>query len=276
MTGTRPHPTSLRFGCCGSMIAPVADPVGAEIAERLASLGFDYLELSLRDLAALPEAARAALAGRLRRAGIACEACNNFFPPEIRLTGSAADLAAALRYAEQALAAAAQLGATIVVFGSSGARNVPAGFPSAEAWVQLRTLLLGLGPIAARHGITLAIEPLNRGESNIINSVAEGWRLMREVGHPQVRLLADAYHLRQENERPAILTEAARDLVHVHVAQGAGRLFPTGDDAALRDFFDHLRAAGYGGRCSVEALTQDFAADARRALATCRSLAAPR
>ena len=264
---------TLRLGCCGSMISAATDPVGAAVADQLAAWGFDYLELSLRDLVALPGSAQAELAGRLRRAGIACEACNNFFPPEIRLTGPAADPAAAGRYAEQALAAAARLGASVVVFGSSGARNVPPGFPLEEAWDQLRSLLVALGGIAARHGITIALEHLNCGESNILNTVAEGWRMVQEVGHPRVRLLVDSYHLQEENENPAVLARVAGDLAHVHVAQGAARIFPVGDDAALRDFFTQLRATGYTGRCSIEAFTRDLPADAPRALRICRELA---
>ena len=274
MTLSKTNPSRMRFGCCGSMISPAVDAVGGEIAGPLATLGFDYLELSLRDLVVLPGAALAGLEARLHRAGIACEACNNFFPPEIRLTGPAADLPAALRYAERALATAARLGAAIVVFGSSGARNVPTGFPPDAAWTQLRTLLLSLGPVAGRHNLTLAIEHLNRGESNIINTVAEGGRMVREVAHPRVRLLVDAYHLRSENQDPSVLAGVASDIVHVHVAQGAERVFPTGDDAGLRDFFAHLVAAGYAGRCSIEALTNDFSADAPRALRASRGLAA--
>lgn len=269
-----PTPTSnhLRLGCCGSMIAPAADPVGGEIAEQLAALGYDYIELSLRDLVALPGPALAALGTRLRRAGLACEACNNFFPPEIRLTGPAADLAAALRYADQAFATAARLGAAVVVFGSFGARNVPAGVPPGEAWGQLRTLLRALGPLADRHGVTIAIEHLHRGESNILNTVQESWRMAREVAHARVGLLIDAYHLRMENEDPAILDEVAPAIAHVHVAEARERVFPSGRDELLAGFFSRLRGTGYAGRCSVEAYTGDFPADAARALRVCRDL----
>src|SRR5688572_18926691 len=100
----------MRFGCCGSMISPASDPVGVEIVEVLAALGFDYIELSMRDLVALPEPDLADLIVRMRRVGLSCEACNNFFPPEIRLTGPAANLPLALQYAETALALAARLG----------------------------------------------------------------------------------------------------------------------------------------------------------------------
>jgi D-psicose/D-tagatose/L-ribulose 3-epimerase len=254
------------------MISPATDPVGIEIVEELAALGFDYIELSMRDLVALPEPALARLLARLHRAGIACEACNNFFPPEIRLTGPAADLPSALRYAQTALAIAARLGVSVIVFGSSAARNVPAGFSPAAAWIQLRMLLIALGPLAGQHGITIAIEHLNRGESNILNTVAEGWRMAGEVAHPRIRLLVDTYHLRQENEAPAILAEVAPAIAHVHLAQDADRVFPLRLDAALADFFARLRAGGYTQRCSIEAFTRDFSSDASRALRICGEL----
>ena len=255
------------------MVSP-ADPLGADIVEPLAALGYDYIELSLRDLAALTEPALADLARRLERAGLPCEACNNFFPPEIRLTGPTADLAVAVGYARAALARAARLGVKIVVFGSSGARNVPAGFPLDAAWAQLRVLLVALGPIAEAHGITIVIEHLNRGESNILNSIAEGWRMAQEVAHPRIRVLADAYHVRQEHEDPAILAMVTPPVAHVHVAQRAERVFPAGDDAELAAFFRQLRAADYSQRVSIEGYSKDFTADAARALLVCRELAA--
>lgn len=266
-------PPRLRFGCCGSMIAPATDPVGIAIVEDLAAFGYDYIELSLRDLAALPDSAFSSHIERLRRSGLACEVCNNFFPPEIRLTGPDADLSAARRYAEHALATAARVGASVVIFGSSGARNIPAGFPHDAAWAQLRTLLTTLAPLADDHGITLAIEHLNRTESNILNTAAEGWRMAQEVAHPRVRLLIDAYHLLLENELLSLLAQVAPGIAHVHVAQGTNRVFPAGSDAALTAFFSALRATGYTQRCSVEAYPCDFSTDAPRALAACRTLA---
>ncbi len=265
-------PSRPRFGCCGSMIAPTTDPIGLAIVEDLAAFGYDYIELSLRDLAVLPEPALATVISRLSRSGLACEVCNNFFPPEIRLTGPAADLPSALRYAEHALATAARVGASVVIFGSSGARNVPAGFPLDEAWSQLRTLLTALAPIAARHRITIALEHLNRGESNILNTVAETWRLAQEIDHPRIRLLIDAHHLLVENEPLAILAKVAPAITHVHVAQGTDRIFPNSHDAALVAFFTALRSTGYTQRCSVEAYPREFLSDAPRALATCRTL----
>jgi D-psicose/D-tagatose/L-ribulose 3-epimerase len=270
---TKRQASPMRFGCCGSMISPTTDPVGIEVVELLAQIGFDYIELSLADLAALPGTAFAVLRRRIERSGIRCEACNNFFPPRVRLTGNDARLPAALEYATATMDRAFSLGARIVVFGSSAAKNVPSGFPIGAAWRQIVELLQHLGPLAAPRDITIAIEPLNQTESNIVNRAAEGLRLVREVNHPNIQLLVDYYHLSMEQESPEIILEAGPAVRHLHFAQVVGRAFPREQDENSTRFFDCLRRIHYDGRCSVEAYTRDFAADAPRALQTLKALA---
>ena len=66
------------------------------------------------------------------------------------------------------------IGAKVVVFGSGKARLVPDDFARADAEAQLVDFLQLVAEETAEHDLTLAIEPLNRRESNILNSVAEG------------------------------------------------------------------------------------------------------
>jgi hypothetical protein len=79
------------------MIAPARDSIGVEIVETAAEIGFDYIELSLRDVTELSAPAYARLRARMARVGLPCEACNNFFPARLRLTGAEADPAAGVR-----------------------------------------------------------------------------------------------------------------------------------------------------------------------------------
>jgi sugar phosphate isomerase/epimerase len=255
------------------MISPETDPIGASIAESLAAIGFDYVELSLSHMACLDQPDFLALARTVERSGLVCEACNNFFPASIRLTGPAADLAAAVSYAQGAIERAASLGARIIVFGSPAAKNVPAGFPHQAAWRQLLGLLRALGPVAERHGVVIAVEHHNKRESNIVTLAAEALDLVREVDHPNVQLLADHYHLVREAEDPGVLIEAGSAVRHVHFAEGAARLFPTRKTDEHVRLFDCLKAIRYAGRCSIEAYTTSFETDARRGLLLLRDLA---
>ena len=265
----------MRFGCCGSMITPRQDLIGIEIIEDLAAIGFDYIELSIRDLTALPEPAFMQILKRIEASGIRCESCNNFFPARVRLTGPEASLPAAVAYATTIFERAAQLGASAIVFGSADAKNVPAGYSHEDAWGQIVELLQALGPIAGNYGITIAIEPLNTRESNIVCTAKEGLKLAREVNHPNVQLLIDYYHLRQANEDPAIVLEAGSAIRHLHFAEPIERRFPLEPAAEYEIFFSNLRQIGYSGRCSIEAYSQDFVADAKRALDVMRTLACP-
>jgi sugar phosphate isomerase/epimerase len=255
------------------MIAPLVDPIGVEIVESLAEMGYDYIELSLSDLAALPDQDFDRLVERVNRSGLRCEACNNFFPRRIPLTGAQARLDDALAYAAGAMDRAARIGAGTIVFGSSGAKNVPAGFPMSLAWNQIVALLKRLGPMAAQRSITIAIEPINKTEANIVTLAAEGLRLAREVDHPSVQLLIDFYHLAMEKEDLAIVAAAGTSLRHVHFAQMKGRGFPSEADDACREFFRALHRIGYARRCSVEAYTADFATEAPKALSVLKQFA---
>ena len=74
--------------------------------------------------------------------GLKCEACNNFFPANIRLTGDAADYSKIEEYLDKALGRAADLGVKVIVFGSPMSKNIPEGFPMDKAWSQLVELRL--------------------------------------------------------------------------------------------------------------------------------------
>ncbi len=263
----------MRFGICGSMVARQPDGSGAEIVEQVRELGYDYLELSLAHLAALPEDEFGALRRRVQSSGLPCEACNNFFPGTVRLTGAEVNWDQVREYTRRAVDRAAELGVQVIVFGSSAAKNVPAGFPQYRAWQQIVTALRSAADVVKPLGITIAIEPLNRQESNIVNSLAEGLALMQRVNRPEVRLLADYYHLALEQEDPAILLQAGPDLRHIHFARVAGRTYPLEIDDGFQPFFAALRAAGYDGRVSVEGFSNDFYREAARSLQVLRELA---
>ena len=93
----------MRFGCCANMVATGPSGFGLEIVEQLAELGYDYVELSLAHMMALSEAEFRALAGRVARSGIRCEACNNFYPRTVRLTGADVDWQQVQDYTARAL-----------------------------------------------------------------------------------------------------------------------------------------------------------------------------
>jgi sugar phosphate isomerase/epimerase len=246
----------MRLGCC----APL-DRAGA-----VAAAGYEYWEPPVVTVAARQgEDAFAAVRERFAALSLAPEAWNCLLPGELKVTGPDADLDSLARYLEIAFARIAEVGGRVVVFGSGRARAVPEGFDRAQAEEQVAAFLRLAGDAAAERDLTLALEPLNRGECNIINSVAEGLAMVRRVAHERVRLLADCYHMWLEDEPMSNLIEAGDALAHIHVSDRPRRAPAPGADE-LNPFLSTLRAAGYDGRISVECRWgDDFEGEARRA-----------
>lgn len=247
----------MKIGCCLNMVAEGPDGTGIEHIEKLAQLGYDYVELPNAQMMALDDEAFAAFKERLFKAGIPCETSNNLFPVNMRLTGPDVDFDAIKAYAERTFARDEELGIKICVFGSGPAKTVPEGFSMQEGFDQVVRICRMIAPIAAEHGITIVIEPLRRAECNMINSFAEGVVLAKAVDVENVKVLVDFYHLTVENEP---VSNIARDgeayLRHVHWANPAGRVYPVSvDEAAYAPFMEALAQAKYDARISCEAYT---------------------
>jgi D-psicose/D-tagatose/L-ribulose 3-epimerase len=222
--------------------------------EETKAAGFDYAELGVSAIARMSPIELEAALIRHRATGLPTPVANGFLPAEVRVTGPDADPAKQLAYVRTAFDRVVRFGVKLIVFGSSGARNVPEGFPRETAWNQLVAFGKLIAPQAQARGLVVSIEPLRRQESNIINTAAEGLALVKAVNHPSFQLTVDFYHLAIEKEDPDILLRARDHIRHFHFANPNDRVFPL--DASEYDyhkFFVNLRKIGFQGRLSVEA-----------------------
>jgi len=233
--------------------------------------GFDYVELGTSELAGLSDADFDATVARIKQLGIPVPAANLFLPATLKVTGPDIDRDAQMTYVKKALSRLARLGVQVLVFGSGGARRVPDGFSKDEAFKQLVDFGRRAAAAAQPHGITIAVEPLRKQETNIINSAAEGLQLVEAIDHPHFQLMVDFYHLASEKEDASIIVRAKDHIRHLHMANPQGRVFPlTWDEYDYAPFFDALRSIGYDKRISIEASTKDFALEAPVAIALLR------
>jgi 5-keto-L-gluconate epimerase len=144
----------------------------------------------------------------------------------------------------------AQLDAVIIIGLLRGITRPGVDFGQAWRWVA--NALRECCDEAGRRGVRIALEPVNRYETSLVNNVAEGLALIAEVTAPNLGLLFDTFHANiEEPSIEASIAAAAGRLYHVHVADsnrwhpGAGHL----DFARLLDAF---RATGYAGFVSGE------------------------
>jgi sugar phosphate isomerase/epimerase len=253
----------MQLGVC-------SDPFAIRPCPR--PLPFDFIEGHVQNFLRpeAPEAEFAPLDAALAGAGVPMPAANCLFPADLKVVGPAVDLARFDRYVEVALRRAQQAGLRLIVFGSAGARMVPEGFSAARAFEQYVEALRRMAPVAQRHGITLVVEPLNRGECNLINTVEEGFEAAARADHPAVELLVDIFHMLRNDEAPSHLVKVGSRIRHAHIAERDERTAPgvKGDD--FRPFLRALKAVGYDGLLTVECLWGDFAAEAAPAFAALR------
>ena len=250
----------MRFGVC---VAP-------EQIDSIARAGFDYCELPARAVLPMEDDRTAMPALRaIAAAPIRPEAFNVLVPATLPLVGPHADLAALRGYLRSAFQRMAWLGASVVVLGSGAARQIPDSMERAAALDQLADALALAGDEAGRAGITLALEHLNRGESNVFNSVAESYSFIRDRGLAGVQILADLHHIALEHEPFDSVITAAPLLVHVHVADG-GRKAPGKGGYDYAGFMAVLHQVGYDARISAECSWDDLDAEAPAALAFMR------
>jgi len=220
-----------------------------------AKYGFDYIEPAAAEIAAMSDDQFRQYSENLLASPLRCDAFNGFIRrPDLKVVGDDVPVSALSDYAEQCVARCRRLGASLVVWGSAGSRNVPEGFSRPRAQQQIADFLRMGGEIAKRHEVVLAIEPLRHQEGNILNTGAEALEMVRRVKHPNVRMIVDYFHLREENEDPSILEAGKREIVHLHFANPHGRVWPhdLSEDDHYAEFFRYLKKTNYSGGISVE------------------------
>ena len=180
------------------------------------------------------------------------ECFNVFLPRELKSVGDQANQEGILKYASVAFERAEIVGAKIMVLGSGGSRTMPDGFDRATAKEQFISLCRLLALLAARHNITLAVEPLNRQETNFINTLREAAAVVDAVAHPNLKMTCDIYHAMRENDPASEMVRYQEHLVHCHIAEKQDRTPPGVNGEDFTAYLSALKKINYKGRVSLE------------------------
>jgi D-psicose/D-tagatose/L-ribulose 3-epimerase len=127
--------------------------------------------------------------------------------------------------------------------------NGPTGTELARAAEVLRSV----AEDARQAGVTLALEPLNRFECYMVNTLADGAALVDRVGHPNVGVLFDTFHANIEEKDPVgAIRQYGRVIKHFHCSAN-DRGIPGQDHVDWPATFQALHATGYDGWLVIEA-----------------------
>jgi D-psicose/D-tagatose/L-ribulose 3-epimerase len=214
-----------------------------ELLPRIKRWGFDGVEIARFEFASFPVAqARRAVAD----AGLESTFCSALTESLSLISEEAGVRKAAREFLLRGIEVAAELGSPVFL----GPFCAPVGYLAGrrrtqDEWKRAVEELSSLGTALDSHGVTLALEPLNRFETYFLNTAADAARLCGEVNHPRVGVLLDTFHANIEEKT---IGEAAATLgpliKHVHTCEN-DRGIPGSGHVDWEDLFASLSRTGY-------------------------------
>jgi sugar phosphate isomerase/epimerase len=174
----------------------------------------------------------------------------------------------------------ADLGGTILVFGSPAQRSLQPGVSKEQAYDHAAEVLGAALPTCAERGVTIAFEPLTPKETDFVNTCAEACALIDRLNHAHLKLHQDVKAMLggEKEPIPALIAKYAEKTVHFH-ANDSNLLGPGMGETDFVPIIEALLASGYEGYVSVEVFDYSPGADviARTSIECLRaSLAAAR
>lgn len=110
-----------------------------------------------------------------------------------------------------------------------------------------------IGDHAARKGVTIGLEALNRFECYFVNTMADLCAHLDEIDHPHIKAMYDTFHCNIEEQDPiAAFTDNLRHIVHVHISEN-DRGVPGRGNIPWKKTFAAIRRSGYDGWLTIEA-----------------------
>lgn len=224
---------------------------------KIKAIGFDIAELPLEEPADLDaKLVKAALAEHGLR-GIICAV----YGPNRDLTSDdAAPRKACLSYVRAALKLCEAVGSKVLpgpMYAPVGKRRLVSPEQKKIEWERSVRGLRQAGKMAADHGVTIALEPLNRFETDLINTCAQCVQLVNDVDMKSVGIHLDTFHMNiEEHSIYAAVKLAGKKLAHVHTCEN-DRGAPGSGLVDWKGLAKGLKEIGYTGDAVIESFTPD-------------------
>jgi len=227
--------------------------------------GFDSVEIALEDVADIDVIlVRKALDENGLKCGSICAAMG----PGRDLRGTEEEQRTSIAYIKSVLDVMPALGCPILIgplYSSVGRAEAVEKEQYEIQWNTVVKHLKMLSQYAEELGLQLAIEPLNRFETDFINTCEQGLQMIREVDSEALLLHLDTFHMNiEEKDLTKAILKAGSKLGHLH-ACGSDRGTPGGDHTDWDGIRSALKKINYNGGISIESFTPDVKVIAKAA-----------
>ncbi|WP_017538825.1 sugar phosphate isomerase/epimerase family protein [Nocardiopsis halophila] len=237
--------------------SPLTDAELERIAPRAAGWGFDTLELPVERPGDWDPGRAARL---LEGLGLSATVCLVMGPGRELVAADRATVAATRDHLRRTVDAAAEVGSPVIAGPAYASVGRTWRMGPGEREARFAELAEALGPVvghAAQAGVKVALEPLNRYETSLVNTVEQGLRAVEALPAEHCGLALDVYHMNiEETDPPAAIRGAAGRIAHVQVC-GNDRGSPGRDHLDWPAILGALDGAGYAGPLVIESFTAD-------------------
>ena len=221
-----------------------------DLIDRVKNLGMDFIEIPLMSLETFDAKA---VRDRLTSVGLDSVTSTVLLndtditsdDPEIRKKG--------VDYLKRCVEATAAIGAQSFSGVIYSQHVKPAtGRPTADAWTHSAAALREAADLAARMGVLIGLEPVNRYETYLVNTCEQALHLREMIDRDNVKVHLDTYHMNIEEKSFYDATVMAGEhLIHYHLCENDRGIPGTG----LVDWdgiFRALAEIGYTGNAALE------------------------
>lgn len=222
--------------------------------------GFDSVELAVMGPSDFDPAA---MKSELDKNGLICGSLCGIWGLDRDLRGTPEAQKASLDYSRKMIDYCVVLGCPTLMgpIYSAVGRSEPV--PEKEKKRQWKTVVSNLRKIAnyaEKHEVDIAMEPLNRFESDFINTCDQAIQMIEDVGSPALKVQLDTFHMNiEEKSSPDAIRKAGSLLGHFH-ACGSDRGTPGGDHIDWKGIAKALKEVGYDKSIVIESFTPNIEA----------------
>ena len=219
--------------------------------------GFDFVEIAIEEPSNInAELIRKALDDNDLECRSVCAATG----PGRDLRGNRKEQVTSMEYVQTLIDIAPMLGSQLVagpIYSAVGRAELVDEDKKAKQWKTVVKNLTFLADYAANNGVKLALEPLNRYETDFINTCEQVMALINDVGSDALMVHLDSFHMNLEEKDPALAIKRAGDKLALLHASGSDRGTPGGDQINWDRIFAALDNINYQGDIVIESFTPD-------------------
>lgn len=247
----------MKFGVNTFLYSFPFTNAGTKMFKTYKQWGFDAVEIAVDDPANIDPAF---IKQELDKAGLECCGLCACLGEGRDLRGTPAEQKGSFEYLKTLIDQAVAIGTDRVIGPVYSRVGRTGAFTTAERKKEWRTVVKNLKALckyAQSKGVLICMEPLNRFETNFINTVDQALAMIKDVGSPALRLHLDTFHMNiEEKFQGEAFKKAGKLLAYVH-ACGSDRGTPGNDHIDWNGIAKAVKAIKYDGPVVIESFTQD-------------------